>query len=178
VKYKVSKDWRRPDLYQAVVFAAAAGTVHAAIVGFAADQLTSQPMVQFGDISVHAIDWIADPSFDPEVTANHLAEPIEAWLESCWEPDDPEERRHRRAARRGVSERVRVQVQPAAVERARAALLPAAPEWGRDAKLDYDTIVLSRRGQAGKRRGPQPKPLTKRAPKGRAAMMAKSVSRA
>jgi len=45
-------------------------------------------------------------------------------------------------------------------------------------KLDYDTIVLSRRGQAGKRRGPQPKPLTKRAPKGRAAMMAKSVSRA
>jgi hypothetical protein len=37
VKYKVSgKDWRRPDLYQAVVFAAGAGTVHAAIVGFAA----------------------------------------------------------------------------------------------------------------------------------------------
>lgn len=40
-------------------------------------------------------------------------------------------------------------------------------------KLDYDTIVLSRRRQAGKRRRPQPKPLTKRAPKGHAAMMAK-----
>jgi hypothetical protein len=73
-----------------VVFAAAAGTVHAAIVGFAADQLTSQSMVQFGDISVHAIDWIADPSLDPEVAANHLAERIEAWLASCGEPDDPE----------------------------------------------------------------------------------------
>jgi transposase-like protein len=36
-------------------------------------------------------------------------------------------------------------------------------------KLDYDTIVWSRRGQAGKRRGPQPKPRAKRAPKGRAA---------
>jgi hypothetical protein len=32
-------------------------------------------------------------------------------------------------------------------------------------ELDYDTIVLSRRWQAGKRRGPQPKPLAKRAPK-------------
>jgi ribosomal protein S18 acetylase RimI-like enzyme len=30
-------------------------------------------------------------------------------------------------------------------------------------KLDYDTIVWSRRGQAGKRRGPQPKPKAKRA---------------
>ncbi len=36
-------------------------------------------------------------------------------------------------------------------------------------KLDYDTIVWSRRGQAGKRRGPQPKPKAKRAAKGRAA---------
>ena len=39
-------------------------------------------------------------------------------------------------------------------------------------KLDYDTIVWSRRGQAGKRRGPQPKPKAKRAPKGRAATKA------
>jgi len=38
-------------------------------------------------------------------------------------------------------------------------------------KLD-ETLVWSRRGQAGKRRGPQPKPKAKRAPKGRAAMRA------
>jgi hypothetical protein len=42
-------------------------------------------------------------------------------------------------------------------------------------KLDYDTIVWSRRGQAGKRRGPQPKPKAKRALKGRAAAKAKTV---
>ena len=36
-------------------------------------------------------------------------------------------------------------------------------------KLDYSTIVYSRRGEAGKRRGPQPKPAAQRAPKGRAA---------
>lgn len=40
-------------------------------------------------------------------------------------------------------------------------------------KLDYDAIVWSRRGQAGWRRGPQPKP--KRARKGRAAVKAKAV---
>lgn len=39
-------------------------------------------------------------------------------------------------------------------------------------KLDYDTIVWSRRGQAGKRRGPQPTSKAKRAPKGRAATKA------
>jgi transposase-like protein len=42
-------------------------------------------------------------------------------------------------------------------------------------KLDYDTIVWSRRGQAGKRRGPQPKPRAKRAPKGRAALKTKTA---
>jgi hypothetical protein len=73
-----------------VVFAAAAGTVRAAIVGFAADELTSRSTVQFRDISVHAIDGIADPSLDPEVTANYLAERIEACLARCGEPDDPE----------------------------------------------------------------------------------------
>ena len=43
-------------------------------------------------------------------------------------------------------------------------------------KLDYDTIVWSRRGQAGKRRGPQPKPRAKRALKGRAAIKAKTAN--
>jgi len=43
-------------------------------------------------------------------------------------------------------------------------------------KLDYETLVWSRRGQAGKRRGPQPKPKAKRAPKGRAAMRAPGTS--
>jgi transposase-like protein len=41
-------------------------------------------------------------------------------------------------------------------------------------KVKYDTIVWSRRGQAGKRRGPRPKPKSKRAPKGRAAAAAKA----
>lgn len=40
-------------------------------------------------------------------------------------------------------------------------------------KLDYDTLVSSRRGQAGKLRGPRPKPRAKRAQKGRAALKAK-----
>jgi len=44
-------------------------------------------------------------------------------------------------------------------------------------KLDYDTIVWSRRGQAGKRRGPQPKPPAKRALKGRAATKTTSSQR-
>jgi len=37
-------------------------------------------------------------------------------------------------------------------------------------KLDYQTLVLSRRGQRGERRGPTPKPARERAPRGRAAM--------
>ncbi len=37
-------------------------------------------------------------------------------------------------------------------------------------KLDYETLVLSRRGQRGARRGPEPKPRRERAPRGRAAM--------
>jgi transposase-like protein len=42
-------------------------------------------------------------------------------------------------------------------------------------KLDYDTLVWSRRVHAGKRRGPRPKPKAKRAPKGRASAKAKTV---
>jgi hypothetical protein len=41
-------------------------------------------------------------------------------------------------------------------------------------KLDYDAIVWSRRGQAGKLCGPQPKPKAKRAPKRRAGAKAKA----
>lgn len=84
VKYKLSgKDWRRPDLYQAVAFAAAVRTEHAAIIGFAPEEPVSEPHVYFGDISVRAIDWIADSSAPPESAADELAQRIEVWLNSC-----------------------------------------------------------------------------------------------
>jgi hypothetical protein len=47
-------------------------------------------MIQFGDISVRAMDWIAQPSIDPEIAAKQLSERVEAWLASCGESDDPE----------------------------------------------------------------------------------------
>lgn len=85
VKYKVSgKDWRRPGLYQSVAFAAAAQTVHAAIVGLAAElsgisatgsirrQLPFAPST--GSPTNSSIRKIA---------ADHLAERVEAWLDSC-----------------------------------------------------------------------------------------------
>jgi 5-methylcytosine-specific restriction endonuclease McrBC regulatory subunit McrC len=84
VKYKLSgKDWRPPDLYQAVAFAAAARTEHAAIVGFSTEDAPSQPRVC---ISVRSIDWNTNSSLDPESAADRLAQRIDTWLEGCAAP--------------------------------------------------------------------------------------------
>jgi hypothetical protein len=60
---------------------------------------------------------------------------------------------------------------------ARAALLPPAPEWGRDAKarLRHDRLVASRAGREAAWAAAEAADEAR--PEGRAAMMAKSVSR-
>jgi 5-methylcytosine-specific restriction enzyme subunit McrC len=84
VKYKLwDGDWNRPDLYQAVAFAAAVRTPHAAIVGFSGTATSPIPAVQWGDVEVRALNWDADAAATPEQAADDLAERAEEWLRYC-----------------------------------------------------------------------------------------------
>lgn len=82
VKYKLSgTEWRRPDLYQAVAFAAAARAQYAAVIGFSASHRPSTPEVRVGEISVTSIDWQADERLAPDEAADDLARRVRTWLE-------------------------------------------------------------------------------------------------
>ena len=106
VKYKLSeRDWRRPDLYQAVAFAAAVRTKRAAIIGFTTEEAPSYTEVHFGDISVRALDWSADSSLDPEASADRLAHDVETWLQGS-------EQRAADFAGRGPAQRFRHAARP------------------------------------------------------------------
>jgi hypothetical protein len=84
VKYKLwDGDWNRPDLYQAVAFAAAVRTPQAAIVGFSGADSVPIPPVQWGDVEIRALNWNADPAGTPERAADDLADRVENWLCYC-----------------------------------------------------------------------------------------------
>jgi 5-methylcytosine-specific restriction endonuclease McrBC regulatory subunit McrC len=84
VKYKLwDGDWNRPDLYQAIAFAAAVRTPHAAIVGFSGADAVPIPPVQWGDVELRALHWNTDTAITPEQAGDDLADRVEEWLCYC-----------------------------------------------------------------------------------------------
>lgn len=86
VKYKLSQaDWERPDLYQAVAFAAGFETKNSAVIGFLSDgEGSARPStVIFGDISIAYLGWDARPEVLPEEAAVELARQAARWLSGC-----------------------------------------------------------------------------------------------
>jgi hypothetical protein len=84
VKYKLAGgDWRyhRPDLYQAVAFAEAAGAAASAIVRFRRPGGNPLPSLTAGGIIVREVAWIADPALPAATAAANLVADIQAWLE-------------------------------------------------------------------------------------------------
>ena len=81
VKYKLAgSEWKRPDLYQAVAFAAGFSVLNAAIIEFLNPMQVSLPPVRVGPILVSHIGWDADPSIDAATAAGLLSERFSRWL--------------------------------------------------------------------------------------------------
>src|SRR5258708_7906791 len=84
VKYKLAGgEWKRPDLYQAVAFAAGFSVPHAAIIEFLNPMQVSLRPVTVGHIVVSHIGWDADSSIDAVTAAGLLTERFSQWLGAC-----------------------------------------------------------------------------------------------
>lgn len=81
VKYKVSNGkWNRPDLAQAVFFAAAYRSPQALVVGFRDGVDIQLPRVPVGDINVSSALWDASPGSDPAVSERRLVRAVRRLL--------------------------------------------------------------------------------------------------
>jgi hypothetical protein len=82
VKYRrITQDWSRSDLYQAVAFATGFRSSHAAIFGFS--EAASNPLprsVKIGDVDTRAFTWISDPNLSPKHSESLLATQVSSWL--------------------------------------------------------------------------------------------------
>jgi 5-methylcytosine-specific restriction endonuclease McrBC regulatory subunit McrC len=78
IKYKVTSDWIRSDLYQAVTFATAFGTTQSAIVGFSAKLLDSVE-VRVGGVHVRRFAWKTE-NMEPSQSEGDILREIRNWL--------------------------------------------------------------------------------------------------
>jgi hypothetical protein len=79
VKYKLTTgQWNRPDLYQVMAFAAALGSVDAAILNFTHRMDTGESGIHAGDYHVQQISWPAGIS-DPALAARLFAHAVMQW---------------------------------------------------------------------------------------------------
>jgi len=82
VKYTiVSPQWRRQDIYQAIAFATIYRARHAALIGFRRPGAIAPPNIRIGDMELQHMDWLADPTADPQQSATMLADQVDRWLE-------------------------------------------------------------------------------------------------
>jgi 5-methylcytosine-specific restriction enzyme subunit McrC len=82
VKYKLSSgEWVRPDLYQVVAFASAFRMTSACLLRFRGPLVERLVPVQFGDINVSEVTWMADPLIRAADAATMLAAEVRSWLE-------------------------------------------------------------------------------------------------
>lgn len=80
VKYKVyGPEWSRPDLYQAVSFAAAFRAVKAVVISFAATQAVALPTLQFGEIRVSNVVWPTELE-NPAAASDAFSHAMSEWL--------------------------------------------------------------------------------------------------
>lgn len=81
IKYRhFGADWRRSDLYQAVAFATAFRSQHAAVIGFESATASGRPpAVQVGTVHVQPMAWHAEGSNSPEAAEHALQAEIRAW---------------------------------------------------------------------------------------------------
>lgn len=81
VKYKISNGkWSRPDLAQAVFFAAAFRSPQALVVGFREGVDVQLPRVPVGEIHVSSALWDASPGSDPAVAERRLVRAVRRLL--------------------------------------------------------------------------------------------------
>jgi 5-methylcytosine-specific restriction enzyme subunit McrC len=81
VKYKLSADtWKRPDLYELVSFAEAAGAASAAIIGFTGPGAAVPPLVGVGGVSASYLSWPSDSALAPPDAAASLGYAVQQWL--------------------------------------------------------------------------------------------------
>jgi 5-methylcytosine-specific restriction endonuclease McrBC regulatory subunit McrC len=85
IKYKIfGSDWHRPDLYQAVTFAAGFDTNSSLVVGFTTGEVpTVPPRVHVGAITVTPLLWRALEHLAPEDAVAQLASEVSEWLISA-----------------------------------------------------------------------------------------------
>jgi hypothetical protein len=81
VKYKLTTEWIRADLYQAVTFAAGHGARKVAIISFSETSLDPET-ITIGPVSVTHFRWYAHDSVLPEEACTRLGTQLRAWLES------------------------------------------------------------------------------------------------
>jgi 5-methylcytosine-specific restriction enzyme subunit McrC len=92
VKYKLTQPtgWARPDLNQAVAFAAAARRPAAAIISFHVDaSLPPSQAVGVGDIEITGLTWNSAPSTPPGEAAIELCQDARKWLETVSGAPEP-----------------------------------------------------------------------------------------
>ena len=84
VKYKLTTtEWKRPDLYQAVAFAAGFQVSDAAVLEFLGAAQVSLPAVSVGDILVSHVGWDADPTTTAESAGQAFLGRFTEWLQCC-----------------------------------------------------------------------------------------------
>jgi hypothetical protein len=81
VKYKLAKSpWNRPDLAQAVFFAAAFRSPRALIIGFDQGQYRNSPKLDVGDIQVQGTFWDCSPNSTPEASEQALLASVSEFI--------------------------------------------------------------------------------------------------
>jgi 5-methylcytosine-specific restriction enzyme subunit McrC len=81
VKYKLAKSpWNRPDLAQAVFFAAAFRSPRALIIGFDQGQYRNSPKLDVGDIEVQGTFWDCSPNSTPEASEHALVASVSEFI--------------------------------------------------------------------------------------------------
>jgi hypothetical protein len=81
VKYKLAKStWNRPDLAQAVFFAAAFRSPRALIIGFDQGQYRNSPKLDVGDIKVQGTFWDCSPNSIPEASEQALVASVSEFI--------------------------------------------------------------------------------------------------
>lgn len=80
VKYRLTSDWGRSDIYQATTFATGYRVRQAAVVSFRASDVQRFPDVMVGDVRLVDLPWMLTEGMTPSMSEALLLMSANTWL--------------------------------------------------------------------------------------------------